>query len=100
VHLLGVPAVSARRRDPPSVADVSADQPPGVRYALSAGPADVGARVVLRHRLPEGGVTDVLGHVRRWSDGTVEVLTRTGTAVVAEADLVAAKRVPEPPARR
>ena len=86
--------------DPPSVADVSADQPPGVRYALSAGPDDVGARVVLRRRLPEGGLGDVLGHVERWSAGTVAVRTRTGTVVVAEADLVAAKRVPEPPARR
>ena len=100
VHLLWVPPVSRWRRDPPSVADVSADQPPGVRYALTAGPADVGARVVLRHHLPDGGLTDVLGHVQRWSEGTVEVRTRTGTVLVAEADLVAAKRGPEPPARR
>ena len=97
---LGVPPASPRRRGPPSVADVSADEPPGVRYAVSAGPGDVGARVVLRHRLPDGGLTDVLGHVERWSDGTVQVRTRTGTTVVAAADLVAAKRVPEPPARR
>ena len=95
-----MPPVSRRRRDPPSVADVSTDQPPGVKYALTAGPADVGARVVLRHRLADGGLTDVLGHVQRWSGGTVELRTRTGTAVVAEADLVAAKRVPEPPTRR
>ena len=96
-----MPPVSVGRRDAPSVADVSADQPPGVRYSLSAGPAHVGARVVLRHRLPGGGLTDVLGHVQRWSDGTVAVRTRAGTVVVvAEADLVAAKPVPEPPARR
>ncbi len=72
-----------------------------MRYALSAGPADVGARVVLRRALPGGGLTDVLGHVERWADGVVTVRTRTGEIVdVAEADLVAAKRVPEPPARR
>lgn len=96
-HAPGVPPQEA---DPPSVADVSADEPSGVRYAVTAGPGDVGARVVLRHRLPDGGLTDVLGYVERWSDGTVQVRTRTGTTVVAEADLVAAKRVPEPPARR
>lgn len=79
---------------------MSADQPPGVRYALTAGPGDVGARVVLRHRLTGGGLTDVLGHVERWSGGIVQVRTRTGTVVVAETDLVAAKRVPEPPPRR
>jgi len=63
---------------------------------MSAGPADVGARVVLRRRLPEGALGDVLGHVEQWSDGVVRVRTRTGTTVeVAEADLVAAKRVPE-----
>jgi len=72
-----------------------------VRYALTAGPQDVGARVVLRRTLPGGGLSDVLGYVRRWSDGVVTVLTRDGSVVeVAEADLVAAKRVPEPPARR
>jgi hypothetical protein len=80
---------------------VSADEPPGVRYALSAGPDDVGARVVLRRRVAGGRLSDVLGHVERWSDGTVVVRDRHGALVeVAEADLVAAKRVPEPPARR
>jgi len=62
---------------------------------MSAGPADVGARVVLRRRLPDGVLSDVLGHVEQWSDGLVRVRTRTGTVEVAEADLVASKRVPE-----
>ncbi len=71
-----------------------------MRYALSAGPGDVGHRVVLRRRVP-GGLTDVLGHVERWSGGTVAVRDRHGVLVeVAEVDLVAAKRVPEPPVRR
>lgn len=84
----------------PSVADVSTQRPPGVRYALTAGPADVGARVVLRRTLPGGGLSDVLGHVERWADGAVTVRTRDGRLVeVRVADLVAAKRVPEPPAR-
>ncbi len=80
---------------------MDADEPPGVTYAMSAGPADVGARVVLRRRLPEGGLGDVLGHVQHWSGGLISVRTRGGTVVeVAEVDLVAAKRIPEPPPRR
>ncbi len=56
--------------------------------------------MVLRRRLPEGGLGDVLGYVERWSDGEVVVRTRTGPVLVREVDLVAAKRVPEPPVRR
>ena len=68
---------------------------------MRVGPADVGARVVLRHRVPDGGLTDVLGHVERWADGVVAVRTRTGELVeVAEAALVAGKRVPPAPPRR
>ena len=66
-----------------------------MRYVTTAGPADVGARVVLRRRLPEGGLGDVLGHVESWSDGVVRIRTRTGEVEVAEVDLVAAKRVPD-----
>ncbi|HEU0102641.1 MAG TPA: hypothetical protein VFR07_10010 [Mycobacteriales bacterium] len=80
---------------------MTVDEPPGVRYAFSAGPADVGARVVLRRRLPDGRLSDVLGVVERWADGLVAVRDRHGDLVeVAAADLVAAKRVPPPPARR
>ena len=52
-------------------------------YLTAVGPADVGARVVLRHRVPDGGLTDVLGHVERWADGVVAVRTRTGALVEA-----------------
>ncbi len=79
---------------------MGADRPPGVRYDTTAGPADVGRRVVLRRRLAGGALGDVLGHVERWAGGTVAVRTRSGLVEVAEADLVAAKVVPEPPARR
>ena len=72
-----------------------------MRYALTAGPADTGARVVLRRRLPDGRLTDVLGHVLLWAGGVVRLRTRDGLVVeVPEVDLVAAKRVPEAPARR
>ena len=68
---------------------------------MAVGPADVGARVVLRHRVPDGRLTDVLGHVERWADGVVAVRTRTGALVeVAEAALVAGKRIPPAPLRR
>ena len=71
-----------------------------MRYITNVGPADVGARVVLRHRVATGGLNDVLGYVERWADGVVVVRTRAGEVAVAVADLVAAKRIPEPPARR
>lgn len=72
-----------------------------MRYARTAGPADVGARVVVRRRLPGGGLGDVLGHLERWSDGLLAVRTRDGGLVeLAEDDVVAAKPVPEPPTRR
>ena len=67
---------------------------------MSLTTADVGARVVVRRRLPEGGSGDLLGELVRW-DGEVVVRDRAGLLhTVARADVVAAKRVPPPPARR
>ncbi len=78
-------------------------EPPGrgaVPYVLTAGPADVGARVVVRRRLPDGGLGDLLGELRRWDD-VVVVRDRAGVDHdVDRSDVVAAKRVPPPPARR
>jgi hypothetical protein len=72
-----------------------------VRYTRDAGPSSVGARVVLRRRLPDGGLGDVVGVVESWSGGTVVVRDRHGVLQeVPEAAVVAAKRVPPPPARR
>jgi len=60
----------------------------------------VGARVVLRRRLPEGGSGDLLGELVRW-DAEVVVRDRDGRLhTVARPDVVAAKRVPPPPERR
>ncbi|MCW2622448.1 MAG: hypothetical protein JWL64_2050 [Frankiales bacterium] len=72
----------------------------GVQYVVNVSPADLGARVVVRYRLPGGGATDVLGELTGWSAGRLEVLTRTGPVTVAEADLLAAKRIPPAPPRR
>ena len=64
---------------------------------MAVTPADVGSRVTLRRALPDG-VGDVVGHLLSWSEGVLTVRKRDGSVVsVAEADLVAAKVVPEPP---
>jgi hypothetical protein len=79
---------------------VTAADPPGARYVLSVGPADVGARVVVRRRLPDGHLGDLLGELQRW-DHEIVVRDRAGAEhTVRAVDVVAAKRVPPPPARR
>ena len=73
----------------------------GVRLALRLDTGDVGQRVVVRHRLPDGRLTDVLGVLERWDDEAAVVRSRTGDETfVARADLVAGKRIPPAPVRR
>ena len=68
---------------------------------LTAGPSDVGHRVVVRRRLPDGLAGDLLGELLRWDDTTVVVRDRNGLVhEVARKDVLAAKRVPPPPTRR
>jgi hypothetical protein len=75
---------------------VTTEQPPGVRL----GPEDVGARVVVRRRLPDGQYGDVLGELESWAQ-TVVVRDRHGVPhEVARADVVLGKRVPPAPPRR
>jgi len=66
------------------------------------GPRDVGSRVSVRHRLPSGLLTDVLGHLESWHEGLLVVRRGDGGATqVHERDVVAARVVPPaPPARR
>ncbi|WP_159619997.1 hypothetical protein [Ruania rhizosphaerae] len=59
-----------------------------------------GERVVVRFRLPEGGLTDALGELLRVDDSGVEVETRRGPVAVPAEAIVLAKRVPPPPPRR
>ena len=67
---------------------------------MAVTPADVGSRVSLRRAVPEG-VSDVVGDLLSWSSGLLMVRRRDGSEVaVAEADLIAGKVVPPPPARR
>lgn len=71
-----------------------------MRYERSLGTADVGARVMVRRRLPDGRYGDVLGELVSWS-AEVAVRDRHGvTHVMSLDDVVAGKRIPPPPARR
>jgi len=75
-----------------------------VRYALDLTAADAGSRVVVRRRLPDGQHGDVLGELVAWSqDAAGELVVRDRHGVqhrIHRADVVAAKRVPPPRARR
>ncbi|HEU0257619.1 MAG TPA: ferrous iron transport protein A [Microbacteriaceae bacterium] len=60
----------------------------------------IGTRVVVRTRIP-AGYTDALGYLRARDETTCFVETRRkGTVRLLFADVVAAKEVPPPPARR
>ncbi len=78
---------------------------------MPIGPDDVGRRVVLRHRLPDGRATDVLGELLGWTlpaegpDGRVEpghavVSTARGPVRVELRDVLLGKVVPSAPVRR
>lgn len=67
---------------------------------MRLGPGDVGARVVVRRRLAEGGYGDLLGQLESWG---VEVVVRDRHGVahtVDAADVVLGKPVPPAPERR
>jgi hypothetical protein len=58
-------------------------------------------RISLRRRYPDGQLGDVLGVLESWVDGVVTVVRGSGERVVlSEADVVATRRIPPPPARR
>jgi len=62
-----------------------------------------GVRVTVRYRLhgEEYGFTDALGYLERIDADTLEIRTkRRGVVAVPTRDIVAAKRVPPPPAPR
>lgn len=84
----------------PSVTHATADGiPAGGGQPVPAWRAwTVGTRVVVRRRLPEGGVGDVLGDLLEVGVDGVVVGTRRGPVPVAGADIVLGKPVPPPPA--
>ena len=65
----------------------------------SLGPHVVGQRIVVRHLLPDGRATDVLGTCTAWGDGSLTIdrdgpPDRAGPVVIALADVVTGKPVP------
>jgi N-acetylglutamate synthase len=67
--------------------------------------ADVGRRVTVRSRIlaspGEPSMTDAVGILRSWRDGHLLVERRDGSvARIAEADVVAAKVLPDAPSGR
>jgi GNAT superfamily N-acetyltransferase len=61
--------------------------------------ARVGSRVVVRHRLPEGGLTDSVGELVSVGSTVLTVVTRRGTEAIGLDDVVAGKVVPPRPSR-
>ncbi|WP_309619421.1 hypothetical protein [Salinibacterium sp.] len=59
-----------------------------------------GDRVVVRYRLPTGQATDALGMLVSADGTTLVVDGKRGLERIAVADIIAAKEVPPPPARR
>lgn len=59
-----------------------------------------GQRVVVRYRLPDGQATDALGNLLSASATQLVVESTRGTVTIAVDDVIAAKRVPPPPAPR
>lgn len=68
-------------------------------------PADVGARVSVRSRIPadagKPSTSDTLGYLRFWGGGVLKIEKRDGTVVdLDEGDLLAGKVLGDPPQRR
>lgn len=75
------------------------------RYVVRITPADVGARVSVRSRIPaadgQPSTTDTLGILEAWSGGVLRIARADGARIsVREADLLAARRIPPPPPPR
>lgn len=64
-------------------------------------PEDVGKRVTVRIRLPEGNFTDIVGVVESWERGTLTLRRRDDSlAEVAEDSIAASRIVPQTPPKR
>jgi len=60
----------------------------------------VGERVVVRYRTPDGMYSDALGELARVDDDGVDVITRRGLVTVQANTIAIGKKVPPPPQRR
>jgi hypothetical protein len=72
------------------------------RLRVAIGPADLGRRVTVRSRHPEGGFADVVGILERFDEEVVGVRDRSGTLrLLRRRDVVAGRVVaPSPPSPR
>jgi hypothetical protein len=67
------------------------------------GEVPVGTRLVVRYRLDDAanaGATDALGYLRSRTSETCLLDTPRGLVTINFHDVIAAKPIPEPPARR
>lgn len=77
--------------------------PPRFRAGLTLRltPDDVGKRVSVRRKLPDGGYSDAIGDLESWAEGLLRVRRRDGSVMeIAEDTVVAGKPVPPPPPKR
>ena len=71
------------------------------RLVVSVSAEDVGRRVSLRSRLPDGRFSDVVGVLESWGEKVLTVRRRNGELVELPRDrIVAGKVVPAAPPRR
>ncbi len=89
-------AVGEREEGPVDAVEGAA----GLAHVLREHELVVGARVVLRHRLPDGSASDALGELVAADDASLVVATRRGEVRVRRGDVLAGKAVPPPPRRR
>ena len=84
-------------RGVPDTPEPHADETPVGRHAL--GPHVVGQRIVVRHLLPDGRASDVLGTCTRWGEHSLTIdrdggPDRAVRSTIALADVVTGKPVP------
>ena len=73
------------------------------RLSVTITPDDVGSRVTVRarHHGPGAAAVDVVGRLDAWEAGRLTITRRDGQQrVVAEADLLAARKIPAMSPRR
>lgn len=71
------------------------------RFTHAVTKDDVGQRVTVRFRLPDGRFRDIVGVLESWHDDVLVLRRRDGSlAHVTAAEIVASKVVPPQPPRR
>jgi hypothetical protein len=70
----------------------------GYRAGVSFDCGDLGKRVTVRSRLPDGMATDVVGILEHCDEGQIAVRDKRGKLnYIAAGDLIAGKVIPSPP---